>query len=450
VLQRAPDPADQEKAARLAYNQREGLSFEDHAMEWYEPQARAKWGGNYVEQLGQGRDLTGVSGEGARPEAMVYNEGLLDAVVDAKSGAIDIPQAKVYVDNLAMRPPSAPPGELVFLVPEGSPHVVPPSLKQYVNNYNVKGTRVTVKFIDVPGWSREYELKRPTSRAPKSEKPTGSTSEPGEVKTQAEPSTPPPKTGSAQGEAAFNLEPAPAAGASEASARPAKVAESAPATPPPTSASAPLAAEPAGELPSSPLARAAPSASAEGVEAPSRGKTEIAGGFREAAEEATPHSPSAEGVEMAANAGGELVTFFGNQAIQSYLDKKGEETRRAKHLAMEPEIQRRVAAQEEVARTLRAGGRQPFANVITREWTQVDQEGIGGFFKLELVDVQVTDKNIQESYIEQLNYPGVLGKIKGWLQMEVGGQTAFHNTFSWALNPLEAASTRRVAPEVQN
>ena len=148
--------------------------------------------------------------------------------------------------------------------------------------------------------------------------------------------------------------------------------------------------------------------------------------------------PAHFGEEMAfgaADAAGELLTFIGGQYVQGELDEMSDQKRREELAKLQPEIERRLEAKQDVARMFQAAGIPVFANLTLREWYQADDQGFSAFFRMDLVNVDITILNVQDSYAEQYRPDSVWGAVKGFLQAEVGGQLSYRNTSSWELLP---------------
>lgn len=137
-------------------NQTNGGTFEATAMEWLNEQAlKHEWGGRFFSQ-----EQTAAYDRGPRDpktrqaEALLMTNGVMQAIFEAKSGALNVAQQKVYLDNLAIRGQGDPAkGYLVFLVPVGTVATAKASaeyrkLTDYVRDKDY-GARVEMKFVEI-------------------------------------------------------------------------------------------------------------------------------------------------------------------------------------------------------------------------------------------------------------------------------------------------------------
>jgi hypothetical protein len=100
---------------------------------------REKYGDLFVEPEQMGDNQPGYfRDKDVRPEAMIWNpNGLIDVIIDAKSGRLDVPQGKAFIDLIAQRAPTDPPGRLFYLIPEGPRPEGAAALQKYAADKNV-------------------------------------------------------------------------------------------------------------------------------------------------------------------------------------------------------------------------------------------------------------------------------------------------------------------------
>jgi hypothetical protein len=160
----------------------------------------------------------------------------------------------------------------------------------------------------------------------------------------------------------------------------------------------------------------------------------------------TGRSPVGEGWGLAAAAAGaaaaDFIVFIGVQYLQEEQDERNEGRRRAELAQLQPEIERRLARLPDEARKLQAAGKRAFANLTLLETYQSDEEGLTFFGGLRLIDLKISDQDIQDSFQTQLRPSGLWEAVKGFLQFSIGHAT-YRNTFSWELPNVDPVVERR-------
>ncbi len=150
-----------------------------------------------------------------------------------------------------------------------------------------------------------------------------------------------------------------------------------------------------------------------------------------------PRAPAGEwDPAFAGHVAGEIISFIGMLYLQRKMDELNEQKRHAELEALQPEIGRRLAGLQDTAGKLQAAGKHAFVNVTLMEVYQSDDEGLTSFANLRLLDVKVSDQNIQESIHTQLRPHSVKEAILGFIQWSFG-HAIYRTTYSWEVPPLE-------------